>query len=97
MPIPFTQYLRPNGQPVPMAIDRAPEIEALAERVRQQGGFFAIEVLTTGHVSMTVETHDEEGETIAIEVVENGPGVCEAVDRLVQTAAARLVPTERPS
>lgn len=83
--IPFTQYLRPAGRTRVVRIDRPAEVEATAHRLIDAGVRFEAEVLTTGEVSLTAE--DRDGEQLAIEVVPNGPGVSEAVDRLV--AAAR--------
>lgn len=86
--IEFTQYLRPDGHTKTIEIDgRTEEIVKMANTVRTFGGAFEAEVLTTGEVSFTVHYDDED---IAIEVVPNGPGVGDAVDRLVRSAVAIL-------
>jgi len=90
MSIPFTQFLRPNGRRRPTEIDMPSEIEDLAKSFIEAGGWFECEELTTGHASLTAcWKDDQEGsKDIAIEVVENGPPVVEAVERLVRKAAA---------
>jgi hypothetical protein len=87
--IPFTQYLRPDGRPVPVTINRPDEIATQAQRFIDMGGRFECEHLTTGHASLTAVWHDED---IAIEVVMNGIPVPEAVDRLVRKAMERARP-----
>lgn len=83
--IPFTQYLRPDGRQHPIEIERPKDIEEMARRMLLYGWRFEVEELSTGDVSLTV--HDPRAEEdVAIEVVPNGPGVLEAVDRLVQVA-----------
>lgn len=89
MAVPFTQYLRPNGRKAPVTIERPPEIEALARRLIEGGCTFELELLSTGVVSMEcVGPTDEHGDpdSLAVELVPNGPGVPPAVDRLVADA-----------
>lgn len=80
--IPFTQFMRPHGRPVPVLIARPEPIATLAKELAAVNCRFEIEELRTGEVSMTIEdgTVDEDG-ALAQEVVENGPAVVEAVDR----------------
>jgi hypothetical protein len=85
--IPFTQYILPHGRRTSVSIDRPDEISSLAERFIESGGRYEAEVLTTGHVSLTACLDDDD---IGIEVVNNGPGVAEAVDRLVHKSVAAL-------
>lgn len=85
--ISFTQYLRPDGRPVPVSIDRPADIADKAERICSRGFRFECEHLTTGHVSLTIAGPDDDED---IEVVANGPDVPEAVDRLVKRFAAKL-------
>jgi hypothetical protein len=85
--IPFTQFLRPDGRRAQVAIDRPPEIAALAEKIIAAGYRFECEHLTTGHASITISNDDEDR---AIEVVMNGPQVPAAVDRLITRFAATL-------
>lgn len=82
MAIPFTQYLLPNGRRAPTEIERGPEVEAKAREIIAAGYCFECELLTTGHVSLTIADPLEQ-EDVAIEVVPNGPGLGEAVDKLV--------------
>jgi hypothetical protein len=86
MTIPFTQYLRPDGRKRAVEIDRSPEIEAMANEFLAEGGYFECEELRTGHASLTA-CHPDSDE-VAIELVMNGPGVPEAIDRLVIKARA---------
>jgi hypothetical protein len=84
-------YLRPHGRKTQTLIDRPPEIERMAGAFMMAGGYFEVEELSTGLVSLTAGHPDEDDEgDIAIEVVTNGPAVLDAVDRLVAKAYAWL-------
>lgn len=84
--IPFTQYLRPFGEPRPVSFEAPDELLGLAQQVIDRGYRFECEELTTGHVSLTV--HDPStGEDVGIQVVPNGPEVTGAVEALVREAA----------
>jgi len=83
--IPFTQYVRPDGRKRPVTINRPAEIEAKARALLLMGLRLEAEVLTTGHVSFTVYDPVIE-QDIVQEVVQNGPGVDAAIDRLVESA-----------
>ena len=78
--IPFTQYKLPNGQPVPVAVNRPDHITAKAQEIIAAGYRFECEVLMSGQISLTITDDDADH---AIEVVDNGPDVPKAVDRLV--------------
>ena len=82
MDVPFTQYIRPSGRPVPVRIDRPDDVAAKAQRIIDAGYRFETEVLTTGMVSFTIYSPAVD-EDMAIELVENGPEVPAAVDRLI--------------
>jgi len=93
MAIPFTQYLRPDGRETLITIERSLEIENVARRLIALGCRFEAEVLRTNHLSLeALGPKDEDGDptTLAMEIVPNGPGVPDAVDRLVLEAAASL-------
>lgn len=86
--IPFTQYLRPDGRKRMVSIKMPADIEALAIRFIESGGWFEVEELTTGEVSLTACREDGfDVEDIAIRVVPNGPGVAAAVEGLVREVA----------
>lgn len=87
MSIPFTQYLRPDGEKRDESIDRPAEIETRAGKLIVEGVRFEAEVLRTGEISLEALLGDE---SLASEVVLNGPEVLEAVDRLVQGADERF-------
>lgn len=86
--VPFTQYLRPNGRPRAMVIDRPEPVAEKAQALLRDGCRLDIEELSTGEISLTVE--DEKGETIASELCANGPAVEDAVDRLIERAMKLL-------
>ena len=91
MAIEFTQFVLPRGERKPTRIERSPEIETLAEKFIAGGGWFECEVLRTGHVSLTACMNRKNGDNdLEIEVVPNGPGIGEAVDRLVQRAVKHV-------
>ena len=76
----FTQYLRPDGRPKQIVIDRPQHLYEKARQIIESGYWFEAEVLTTGEVSLTVS--DAHGDH-AFEIVPNGPDVPAAVDRLI--------------
>ena len=94
--IPFTQYLMPNGRKVAVTIARPKEIYDKAMDIIKAGYCFEVELLTTGHVSMTITDNDDDHD---IEVVDNGPEVPMAVDRMItrfhRTKAGRLPASHR--
>lgn len=92
MSITFTQFRRPHGIPERVTIDRPDAITAKAYALTVCGARFEAELLMTGHASFECVIDDDEGEpvTLASELVPNGPGVPEAVDRLVERASQAL-------
>ena len=89
--IPFTQYMLPDGRKKDTGIERPAAIEALASKIIEAGFRFEAEVLGTGSVSLTIVGQNEEGEEddLDIEVVENGPEVREAIDRMIMRFASK--------
>lgn len=81
-PIPFTQYLRPDGRQRPMTIVRPGPITEKAEAIIAAGYRFEIEELMHGKISMTIFDPVDE-EDVAIEVCANGPPVLEHVDKMI--------------
>lgn len=87
-PIPFTQYVLPDGRQRSISIERPANVADLATRFIERGGRFEAEVLTTNEVSLTaVKDVDGEPEDIAIRICANGPGIEDAVDSLVREVA----------
>ena len=84
MSIPFTRYVRPDGDPRPGSFDVPEPVERMAERLIEAGVLFDVEVLQTGEVSMTAMLDDE---CLAIKVVPNRVGVALAVEHLVLAAS----------
>lgn len=86
----FTEYVLPNGAKRPYTIDVPDEVAARAREIKARGFHFDIEILMTGHISMTIESNDddvldEEG-AVAHRIVPNGPEVYTAVLALVDDA-----------
>lgn len=88
--VPFTQFLRPDGRQIGVWIDRSPEVAEIARALAADGVRFEVEHLMTGEASFEAVRDGSDGEpdSLASEIVPNGPGVPEAVDRLVREAAA---------
>jgi hypothetical protein len=84
--IPFTQYMRPDGRPVSVSVNRPSDIAEKAAAIIARGLVFECEELADGTVSLTI-TDPDEGD-VDIELVPNGPGVPAAVDRLVLRQSA---------
>lgn len=78
----FTQYLRPNGRQVPAEFTIADDLAGHLHLIHSVGLQLAAEVLTTGHVSFTIENSDSDD--FDSELVPNGPEVPVAIDRLIR-------------
>lgn len=81
----FTQYLLPDGRMQKIQFDAPWELQKMADEITGRGYKFEAEVLTTGEVSFTVGD-PELADDIEIEICPNGPGVREAVHRLIERA-----------
>lgn len=91
MAISFTQYLRPDGRPRPISICMPEATEALAREFENAGGWYEAEVLADNSVSLTACMEvDGEEEDVCCEIAANGPGIKEAVDRLVRASCRWL-------
>ncbi len=92
MTVPFTQYLRPNGDRREGGFDCSPEVEEVARRLLEQGVHFDAEVLSTGHLSLTAEKDDLDDPVLAIAVfAQRSPEqVLGRVEQLVRDAATML-------
>jgi len=91
-PIPFTQFLRPNGRRSQIYIRRPREVADKADAVIRLGGRFTAEELMTGLVSLACEYDDRD---VALEVCENGPKVMETADKVVINAYRYAVEGKR--
>jgi hypothetical protein len=80
--IPFTQYVRPDGERKPVTIDRPEHIALAADKIRRHGFRFEIEELLDGEISMTISDSERD---YHIRVCANGPAVPLTVDELVKT------------
>ena len=87
MSIPFTQFLRPNGERREVTIVMADEIEDDARAVIRRGARFEIEELSTGIINMDCQLGDV---LLAQALCANGPEVVPAVTRLVREATEKL-------
>lgn len=92
MSIPFTQFLRPNGQKRNIEIDMEKDLEKLAHELISNGYKFEIEELSTGAIHMDCSRVDEE--PLAVELCVNGPPVVEAVKKLILSAHDRAFKIE---
>ena len=86
--IPFTQFVAPNGLRRPVTIQVSDEVAGKARMIIRRGFVFECEVLMSGEVSLTI-TDPEEGDA-DIQMCMNGPGVREAVERLVNRFAEQV-------
>jgi hypothetical protein len=91
--VPFTQFLRPDGRPREVCIERAPDIAAKAKALIARGYRFEIEELMDRTVSMTVEAprgQDDDG-PVSIHLCPNGPAVPDTTDALITEAYDRVM------
>ena len=92
MGIPFTRFHRPDGRRTQDFLEgTGEETERLADDFIKRGGWFEVEVLTTGQVSLTAcWRFPHGGDDIEIEICANDDdSVIDAAQQLVQRAAAR--------
>ncbi len=88
----FTEYVLPNGLTRPYDVSLTAKYEVRAAEAIAHGVVFECEILTTGIVSFTAELYNDEIEdfdTLAHELVRNGPDVRGAVYRVVAKAYKR--------
>jgi hypothetical protein len=89
MRIPFTQFLRPNGEKRSVSIERPADIAEKAFKLIDAGYTFEIEELRTGDISMEVWGW-EDAESLAMKICENGPMVVQCVDKMINEAFEKL-------
>jgi hypothetical protein len=83
--IPFTQFLRPDGERRSTVIDMPPAVALLARRFIEEGGGYTSEVMRGGLVSLCAEfTIEGERQDIVCMVAANGPGIEQAVEQLIR-------------
>ena len=89
--IPFTQYLRPNGEKRAVTISMTATVEHWAHWFIAAGGRYECEEMRTGEISLTA-VHEVEGEDqdIAIVLCRNDPNIRNAVEELVRRSIAWL-------
>ena len=78
-----TQYLRPNGRRKQEITELPIEYEEKYKEMLKRGWNFGAEVLTTGHVSVTIEDRVE-GRDVTIRVIKNGPEVQKALCEMLE-------------
>lgn|SRR5690242_20265572 len=96
MPIPFTQYERPNGKKTHIEITRPEAIETMAQEIIDKGYVFECEKLRTNEVSFTVTDTRLDGHgDICHRICATDRAVPVTVDELVKAAYKMLIgPTE---
>lgn len=89
MHVPFTQYLRPSGEPREGGFEVSDEVGAKARELLDKGVHFDAEVLSTGHLSLTAEQDDLDDPVLAIAVfAQKSPAqVLGRVEQLITDAA----------
>jgi Arc/MetJ family transcription regulator len=75
------QYMLPDGRKSPQQVELDDALAASYERMRKSGYRLAAEVLTTGHVSVTIESDQDD---LDLRVVPNGPRVRDAYENMLR-------------
>ena len=98
MPIPFTQYLLPDGRRKTIHFEATSEYEKKANDLIAAGYVFEVEVLTNGIVSLeVVDGSDEDREAVAAQLSVNGPPIVAKVRKMIDEAHNAVFPkTEDP-
>jgi hypothetical protein len=77
----LTQYMRPNGTPKQVDTDLPIEVQPLYEDMQKNDCFLECEVLTNGHVSVTVTNADQD---VDISITPNGPEVQQGIAAMLK-------------
>ena len=83
-PIPFTQYLLPDGRKRQTEMFVPEALHSKAMKIIDAGYVFESEILTNGTVSLTIADPSIE-EDVEIQLCENGPKVKEAIAALIES------------
>jgi hypothetical protein len=92
MSIPFTQFIRPNGDKRPIMIDMDADVEAKAKELIGAGCRFEAEAIPLGNlvqfecVDYARLTEDDDPLILSSELCKNDPEVIESVKMLVLSA-----------
>ena len=90
MEVEVRQYVRPHGRIRPITIDMPKELESIIKQIHDSGFRLAAEVLrsaNTDDVSFTIENDEMD---LDIEIVPNGSGTREALERLIRRFPERV-------
>lgn len=84
MTIELVQYMRPDGRQKEIWVDDMPnDLAPLVRAIRESGCRLAAEVLTTDHVSFTIECPEVEDD-FDIEICSNGPKTKETLEAMIR-------------
>lgn len=90
MALPFVRQY-PNGRRALSEVACLPETERLGRQFIALGGRYVCEILPSGEARIAAAMLvDDEQQDIEVEVVENGPPLAAAVDRLVRASVKHL-------
>lgn len=81
MPIPFTEYVLPNGARKSITVKRSVEIEVMAQAIINKGFHFECEQLRNGVWSYTIG--DDDGD-YATELSNHGPDESVGIDTMIK-------------
>ena len=87
MVVTVIQYMRPNGRTVETSTELPDTMRPFYETMLRRGWHFSAEVLTTGHISLTIEDRVKELD-VAGRIVVNGPAVQCALEELLRLACS---------
>lgn len=90
----FTQFLFPDGRPIPEKIDMPAEVEAMASELREAGWSFEIEC--SPMTGIVYADCCDGGDCLTDDGCNNGPEVPVMVDRLVRSAHAEWLKRGKP-
>lgn len=91
MTVAVTQYLMPDGRRQETSTKLLERLRPQYEYMLKRGWNFGAEVLTTGHISVTIEDR-KKGEDVEIRVIANGPGVQSAMEEMLEAISRRMKP-----
>ncbi len=84
-PIPFTEYIRPNGETKQINFNRSQKVAEKALKIIARGGMFTIEELSTGVISIALELEHDDYDIELTDIHNVGVAIDRLINRVFDT------------